>query len=91
MILVQQQVKNHDESEDDDEDENESDDRPIVCNGYNKRKLSTDSSDSNPTRSQRVPDLSLSKIVENGTGKIDHQFQEKSSKRTEQFPLLTAI
>lgn len=84
-------AKNHDESEDDGDDEDDTYDRPIICNGYNKRKLSTDSSDSNPTRSQRVPDVSLSKIVENGTGKHDHQFQEKSSKRMEQFPSLTAI
>ena len=89
LLLVQSVAKAHDESEDDEEDED--DNPPIISNGYSKRKLSTDSSDSNPTRSQRVPEIFLSKITENGTCQIDHRFKEKSSKRMEHFPSLTTI
>ena len=86
LLLVQSVAKAHDESEED-----EDDNPPIISNGYSKRKLSTDSSDSNPTRSQRVPEIFLSKITENGTCQIDHRFKEKSSKRMEHFPSLTTI
>jgi hypothetical protein len=63
-------------------DKDEDDDSPVFCNGYNKRKLSTDSSDSNPARSQRVPDLPLTKIIENGINKIDHNLKENFCNQT---------
>jgi len=72
-------VKKIEKENEDDEDE---DDPPIICNGFNKRKLSTDSSDSNPTRSQRVPDVILSKITENGTDKSEHKLKGKILNQT---------
>ena len=57
------------DSTDDDENEDEGEElnRPVFCNERTKRKFSTDSNDSNPSRSQRVPDsTSLPKIRENG-------------------------
>jgi len=80
----------HDEDEADDEDED--DDSPIIRNGINERKLSTDSSDSNPTRSQRVPDVTLTRITENGTDKTEHKLKDKStSNQTEHLLSLSTI
>lgn len=61
----------HEDSTDDDENEEDEAEeelnRPVFCNGRTKRKFSTDSNDSNPSRSQRVPDsTNLPKIRENG-------------------------
>lgn len=64
---------------------------PKMTNGYKKRKLSTDSNDSNPTRSQRVPDLTLKKITENGNGNHKHKCKGKSSKPTEHLLSLSTI
>ena len=56
-----------DDEEEDENGEAEEEDRPVFCNGRTKRKFSTDSNDSNQSRSQRVPDsTSLPKIRENG-------------------------
>ena len=52
---------------------------PIRCNGTTKRKLSTDSSDSNLSRSQWVPDLTQSKIKQNGFHHDSKAVQRKSS------------
>lgn len=52
----------------------------FICNGISERKLSTDSTDSNPNRSQRVPDLTLSKIKENGLHNNEHTIKRKSPK-----------
>jgi hypothetical protein len=81
---IKKQIEKNDEDEDENEDEEGT--SPIICNGVNKRKLSTDSSDSNPTRSQRVPDLTLSKITENGIDK-----HKKSSNQTEHLLSLSTI
>ncbi len=70
FLILAKQIPN------DDEDDN--DEPPIICNGIKKRKLSTDSNDSNPTRSQRVPDFPLTKITENGIDKNEHKFHGKS-------------
>lgn len=71
--------------------EKDDDDPPIIYNGFKKRKLSTDSTDSNPTRSQRVPDLTLPKITENGIGKHKHKLKGKSSNQTEHLLSLSTI
>jgi hypothetical protein len=74
-----------------DDDEDDNDDPPIISNGLNKRKLSTDSSDSNPTRSQRVPDIILSKITENGIHKPGHKPKGKSANQTKHLSSLSTI
>ncbi|CAF2607211.1 unnamed protein product [Rotaria sp. Silwood2] len=73
------QIENNDDDDDDDTMNNIS----LICNGIKKRKLSTDSNDSNPNRSQRVPDLTLSKIKENGTTKIEHKIKRKPSNQSQ--------
>lgn len=62
---------------DDDDDEPSNDDVSLICNGIKRRKLSTDSNDSNVYPSQRVPDLSLPKINENGIHKNKHKVKRK--------------
>ena len=78
------------EDDDDDEEEDEKD-PPVVCNGTNKRKLSSDSSESFPGRSQRVPDVCLSQIKENGIEKENHERQSKSSDPTRHLLPLSTI
>jgi hypothetical protein len=78
LILVKQ-IENDDDDHDDEKDIN---DPPIVCNGKEKRRLSTDSSDSNPNRSQLVPELTLSNGKENGTDKNACKIKKKSSNQT---------
>ncbi len=85
MNILVKEIEKHDEDEDDTEDP------LIVSNGITKRKLSTDSSDSNPSRSQRVPDLTLSKIKENGIHKNEHKIKKKSSNQTQQLLTLSTI
>ncbi len=77
LILVKQI-----ENDDDHDDEKDINDPPIVCNGKEKRRLSTDSSDSNPNRSQLVPELTLSNGKENGTDKNACKIKKKSSNQT---------
>lgn len=62
-----------------DDVDDEEDDQPVYTNGVSKRRSSTDSSDSNPTRSQRVPDGHLKKITENGYDQIEHKLNGKST------------
>ncbi|CAF1087443.1 unnamed protein product [Adineta steineri] len=80
------------DDEEEEEDNNDDDNPPIICNGLSKRKLSTDSSDSNPTRSQRVPDdPPLTKIKENGVEKIEHKNKGKPSNQTRHLLTLSTI
>ncbi|CAF3191170.1 unnamed protein product [Rotaria socialis] len=75
----------------DDYDQDSIDDISFLFNGVKKRKLSTDSNDSNPNRSQRVPDLTLPKIKENGIHKNEHKTKMKHSKQTEHILTVTKV
>ncbi|CAF1634090.1 unnamed protein product [Adineta ricciae] len=88
FVKFQTVEKTEDEDDDDDEDE---DDPPVVCNGTTKRKLSSDSSESLPGRSQRVPDVCLSQIKENGIEKEEHESKSKSSDPTRHLLPLSTI
>ncbi|CAM4745449.1 unnamed protein product [Rotaria magnacalcarata] len=75
----------------DDYDQDSIDDMSFLFNGVKKRKLSTDSNDSNPNRSQRVPDLTLPKIKENGIHKNEHKTARKHSKQTQHILTVTKV
>ncbi|CAF0734847.1 unnamed protein product [Rotaria sordida] len=84
------QVENNDDDDDDNDGDNMND-ISLICNGIKKRKLSTDSNDSNPNRSQRVPDLPLSKIKENGIHRTEHKIKKKPLKQTQHLLSLSGM
>ncbi|CAF3369658.1 unnamed protein product [Rotaria sp. Silwood1] len=84
-------IKQIENNNNDDNDDNNMNDISRICNGLKKRKLSTDSTDSNPNRSQRVPDLTLSKIKENGIHNIEHKIKRKPSKHTQHLSSLSRM
>ncbi|CAF0799785.1 unnamed protein product [Adineta ricciae] len=86
-----QTVGKTEDDDDADEEGEEEDDPPVVCNGTAKRKLSSDSSESLPGRSQRVPDVCLSQIKENGIEKEEHGSKSKSSDPTRHLLPLSTI
>ena len=83
--------KTEDDDDNNDEEGEDEDDPPVVCNGTTKRKLSSDSSESLPGRSQRVPDVCLSQIKENGIEKEEHGSKSKSSDPTRHLLPLSTI
>ncbi|CAF3434178.1 unnamed protein product [Rotaria sp. Silwood1] len=84
-------IKQIENNNNDDNDDNNMNDISLICNGIKKRKLSTDSTDSNPNRSQRVPDLTLSKIKENGIHNIEHKIKRKPSKHSQHLLSLSRM